>query len=479
MIAKVKSFILAGIDAVPVTVECQVSPGLGIHIVGVPDQSVKECLLRSITAMQSLGYSIPGKKIVINITPKVDASASGVEGLDLPVALAMLAASGKEMPHLEDTLFAGELALDGKVRALRGGFSAGLLLKDLGSNAALPKGTAGEALYGLQRSRRILRIDTLRDAVAVATDGRIADKFEEDLSADGMPEAPKARSVPEITPGELRILEIAAAGGFDLYLTGETDEHKDVLISAFAELACTGGSLDTLKVQSVCGRRLSTSPTVQHVPHVVSLAAIVGGGPKMTPGYVSLCHDGVLVMDNPREWGRSLRETLSAVHHDKKVTIKRLSNTYTYPADFRLVIDGTSTIGQGDAEDIKTVLWKMADVRPLWLHIDHTGQLPVITAEQWLAAKQRVEAARMLQWSRNKDGLLNADMNGLAMYHTFDSESIIFLDTLSERLDISSQHLVELIAIAQTIADIDGTSTTNAKLAEAASYIPKGKNDKS
>ena len=207
-----------GIDAVPVTVEINISSGLGIHLVGLADAAVKESLLRTITALQSLGYRIPGKKIVINLAP-ADMHKKG-SGYDVPIALGIIAASGqRELPQLEKFLIMGELGLDGGVRDIPGALPvAELALREGLSGCILPLGSALEALeyssidvYGVEHLEDVLHILSGEDASDMLIKNRIEKKVCPELSAKDS----SVMDFSEIIGQEAakRGLEIAAAGG--------------------------------------------------------------------------------------------------------------------------------------------------------------------------------------------------------------------------------------------------------------------------
>ena len=213
MLTTIKSVKLIGIDAVPVSVECDLTPGIGIHLVGLADAAVKESLLRTVTALQSLGYRIPGKKIVINLAP-ADLRKDGT-GYDLPIALGLLSASQQEdFKNTEDILVYGELALDGKVRDIPGAVNIIDYAEKNGNPAViLPAGCARETLPFINRTK-VYAVDSLADAVKVLTE-----KDSEGLLVQNRiyPETPERaytdfKDIPGAF-GAKRALEIAAAGG--------------------------------------------------------------------------------------------------------------------------------------------------------------------------------------------------------------------------------------------------------------------------
>ena len=228
-----------GIDAVPVTVEVNISAGLGIHLVGLADAAVKESLLRTITALQSLGYRIPGKKIVINLAP-ADMHKKG-SGYDVPIALGIIAASGqRELPLLEKFLIMGELGLDGGVRDIPGALPIAELASSEGlSGCILPLGSALEALeyssidvYAVERLEDVLHILSGEEA----SDMLIRNRIDVVACPEVSTKDSSVMDFSEIIGQEAakRGLEIAAAGGHNAILIGSPGSGKSSLAKAMA-----------------------------------------------------------------------------------------------------------------------------------------------------------------------------------------------------------------------------------------------------
>jgi len=344
-----------GIEAVAVTIEVNITLGVGIHLVGLADAAVKESLLRTVTALQAGGFHIPGKKIVINLAP-ADMHKQG-SGYDLPIALGIIAASGQQaMPLLEKYLIMGELGLDGSIRPVSGALPmVELALRQGFRGCILPEQSALEAvdyskaeIFGVQRLEDVLRIlageedpsglliwntDTYRRAVEAA-------------SAPGRkPYMDFADIIGQ--EGAKRGIEIASAGGHNVLLLGAPGSGKSSMAKALAGILppmSLEESAVTSKVYSVAGRpgggvgMLRTRPF--RAPHIsASKAAMLGGGSgdNILPGEVSLASGGVLFLDEFCEAPKSTLEALRGPMEDRKVSISRLKAKIEYPASFMLV----------------------------------------------------------------------------------------------------------------------------------------------
>ena len=293
-----------GIDAVPVTVEVNISAGLGIHLVGLADAAVKESLLRTITALQSMGFRVPGKKIVINLAP-ADMHKKG-SGYDIPIALGIIAASGqRELPLLESFLVMGELGLDGGVRDVPGALPiVELAVREGLKGCILPQASAVEAVeyggidvYGVGTLEEVLEIlSGQEDCSHLLAKNRIPDDME---STEKSSEESSYMDFSEIIGQEAakRGLEIAAAGGHNAILIGSPGSGKSSLAKAMAGILppmSLEESLQTSKIYSVAGKANPSGGLMKkrpfRAPHYsASLAALLGGGTdNIMPGEISL-----------------------------------------------------------------------------------------------------------------------------------------------------------------------------------------------
>ena len=346
-----------GIDAVPVTVEVDVINGIGIHLVGLADVAVKESLLRTVTALQSMGFHIPGKKIVINLAP-AHLPKSG-SGYDVPIALGIIAASQqRDLPGLGRYIIMGELGLDGSVREVPGALPMVELAGKQGlSGAILPVRSAMEAVEN--RDTLLFGVETLADVLAILEEKEDpaemliwnTPRFQQaQRQAQQQKAAPSYMDFADIIgqEGAKRAIEIAAAGGHNLAMVGAPGAGKSSLARALAGILppmTTEEALQTSKIYSVAGKRsgevfgLIRERPFRSPHYSASLPAIVGGGggDNILPGEITLAHHGVLFLDELAQMPKATIEALRGPLEDRKVTISRLRMKLEYPASFMLV----------------------------------------------------------------------------------------------------------------------------------------------
>ena len=496
-----------GIDAVPVTVEIDIATGIGIHLVGLADAAVKESLLRTITALQSKGFKIPGKKIVINLAP-ADMHKKG-SGYDVPIALGIIAASGqKELPLLSDFIIMGELSLDAMVRNVSGALPIVELAAKQGLRGCiLPLESARETVeysavevYGVTSFDDVLRV--------VSGEEDCEDLLVSNMRAEADSDSEKSASSYEIMDfaeivgqeGAKRGIEIAAAGGHNVIMIGSPGSGKSSLAKAMAGILPPMSlveSLQTSKIYSVAGRGRPPGGLMRQRPfrsphYSISTAALIGGGTdNIIPGEISLAHNGILMIDEFCEAPKKIVEILRAPMEDRKVTISRLKSKVEFPADFMLVAaTNPCPCGYYGEEDKCTCspskrwnyLSKLSG--PVMDRIDIQLWMPRVSpnllvkrkkAESSSEVAARVAAARDIQKKRfADDGIFcNAAMTNrhLEKYCRLSDECRSLLERIIDRMGLSARACVRIIKLARTIADLASSSDILPEhLSEAAGY---------
>lgn len=500
-----------GIDAVKVTVEINIERGLGIFLVGLADAAVKESLLRTTTALESLGYRIPGKKIVINLAP-ADLRKNG-SGYDLPLAIAIIAASEqKSLPEACNYIIMGELGLDGSVRAIPGALPmADLAVKSGFKGIILPEESALEAVEF--RDSMIFGVRTLADVIRILAG-------EEDpgdlliwntgtyrkMHRQGMRAASGDGGEIDFSDiigqeGAKRGVEIAAAGGHNLIMIGAPGSGKSSLAKAMAGILppmTAEEALVTSKIYSVTGRRSPQLGLMRKRPfrsphYSASLPAIIGGGggDGIVPGEVSLACNGVLFLDEAGQIPRSVMESLRGPIEDRCVTISRLKGKITYPASFMMVAASNPCpcgyYGEGDRctctpTQRQNYLGKLSgpimdriDIQVRVKSIDSSVIAHARKAEPSEAVAKRVLKARIAQKHRfaTEDIFTNAEMSNrqIEKYCHLDQNCLNTMECIMKKMNLSMRAYFRIIRVARTIADLEGADDIcTGHLLEAASF---------
>ena len=495
LVALVRTVAYLGLEARGVEVQCQIAPGLPrFNLVGLPDKAVNESRERVNAALAAMGLSLPPKRITINLSP-ADLPKEGSH-YDLPIALALLAAMGvTDAEQLADFIAVGELALDGRVVPSPGVLLAALHASgaDLGLICPAAQGSEARWASGIPVLAAPDLVSLLNHLKGVQT-----------LPAPQPGEAePPARGpdLKQVKGQETakRALEIAAAGGHNLLMSGPPGAGKSLLASCLPGILpelTAAEALETSMVASVAGLledgRISRARPFRAPHHSASMAALTGGGLKVKPGEVSLAHLGVLFLDELPEFQRAVLDSLRQPLETGEVTVARANAHVTFPARVQLIAAmnpcrcgylgdpalACSRAPRCAADYQSKVSGPLLDRIDLHVEVDPVSAADLALpppAEGSAEVAARVAAARAVQTARlaGTSRRTNAELDGdlLEAHATPDEAGRKLLMQAAEAMRLSARGYTRILRVARTIADMAGSDGIGRiHVAEALSY---------